>query len=272
MARLNLTYSQFSNGVPYLKFGTGSRTLLFLLGGPGNTLPVGAATAGFTRGMRGFCDEYTVYLVSRRSGLPPHYTTKDMADDYATIVRNDFGGHVDVIIGFSFGGLILQHFAADHGQLAGHMVMGGAAHKISAEAKRIDYQYALLVNQGKDREAMAERGAAVFPPGVRRKLLASVLWVLGPMLMGPVEGTFRQDVLIEAEAEMSHDAELSLGRIEAPLLVVCGRDDFAFSVMDVKETVGKIHDARLKVYNQGHSTVFLDKHFVDDVRAFTGRE
>ncbi len=271
MAKRNLTYDRFGNGVPYLKFGTGAKTLLFLLGGPGNTLPVGVATTGFTRGMRGFCDEYTVYLVSRKSGLPPHYTTKDMADDYAAIVRNDFSGQVDLIIGFSFGGLILQHFAADHGQLAKSMVIGGAAHKISAEAKRIDYRYALLVNQGKDREAMAERAAAVFPPGVRRKVLARVLWVFGPMLMGPVEGTFRHDVLIEAEAEMSHDAETSLGRIENPLLVVCGRDDFAFSVADVKEMVGKIRDARLKVYDQGHSTVFLDKHFVHDVQAFAKR-
>ena len=37
------TYGQFKNGVPYLRFGSGPRTLLFLLGGPGNTLPTGAA-------------------------------------------------------------------------------------------------------------------------------------------------------------------------------------------------------------------------------------
>lgn len=268
MSRLALTYDQFSNGVPYLKFGTGAKTLLFLLGGPGNTLPVGAATTGFTRGMRGFCDEYTVYLVSRRSGLPAQYSTKDMADDYAALIRADFGGYVDVVIGFSFGGLILQHFAADHGRMAGHLVIGGAAHKISTEAKQIDHRYAVLVSQGKDREAMAERAAAVFPPGLRSKLLASVLWLFGPMLMGSVQGTFRQDVLIEAEAEMAHEAEASLVRIDVPVLVVCGRDDFAFSVADVKEMVSNIRHAKLKVYDQGHSTVFLDKSFVGDVRAF----
>lgn len=272
MAAFILTYGQFSNGVPYLTFGSGPKTLLFLLGGPGNTLPVGAATAGFTRGMKGFSDEYTVYLVSRRSALPQGYSTKDMSDDYAALIRADFGGHVDVIIGFSFGGLILQHFAADHGHLASHMVMGGSAHRISAEALKIDHRYAQLVNQGRDREAMAERAAAVFPPGVRRTLLAGVLWTLGPTLMGPVKGSFRQDVLIEAEAELAHHADDSLRRINSPILVVCGRDDFAFSVADVKEMVSLIPTATLKVYDQGHSTVFLDKHFVEDVRAFVAKQ
>lgn len=272
MARLQLSYAHFQNGVPYLKFGSGPKTLLFLLGGPGNTLPVGAATTGFTRGMRGFCDDYTIYLVSRKSGLPVGYTTKDMADDYAELIDSDFGGQVDVIIGFSFGGLILQHFAADHGHLAGHLVIGGAAHRISQEALRIDHRYAVLINQRRDREAMAERAAAIFPPGLRRRLLAGVLWVLGPVLLGPAQGSFRQDVLIEAEAELSHQPEASLARISRPVLVVCGRDDFAFSLADVQDMVSKIPTARLKVYAQGHSTVFLDERFVDDVRAFTRDE
>ena len=42
MAKLTLTYGQLSNDVPYLTFDGGANTLLFLLGGPGNTLPVGA--------------------------------------------------------------------------------------------------------------------------------------------------------------------------------------------------------------------------------------
>ena len=53
MAETKLTYSQFQNGVPYLRLGTGAKTLLFLLGGPGNTLPAGYAASGFTRGMQG---------------------------------------------------------------------------------------------------------------------------------------------------------------------------------------------------------------------------
>lgn len=272
MTKLTLEYDTFRNGVPYLRFGKGARTLLFLLGGPGNTLPTGAATAGFTRGMKGFCDAYTVYLVSRKSRLAAGYTTRDMANDYAELIRAEFGGHVDVIIGFSFGGLILQHFAADHAELAGALVIGGAAHRVSPAALTIDHDYARLVHQGKDRDAMATRAAAVFPPGLRRRLLGGLLWVVGPLLMGPITATFRDDVLIEARAELAHESVDSLKRIQAPVLVVCGKDDFAFAQRDVEEMVSLIANATLKVYDQGPSTVFLDSRFATDVRDFAERE
>lgn len=270
MPKPQITYGAFRNGVPYLRFGAGVKTLLFLLGGPGNTLPVGLASMGFTRGMRGFADDYTIYLASRKSGLPAGYTTKQMADDYAELIGSDFGGHVDVMIGFSFGGMILQHFAADHAGLCGHLVIGGAAHRVSAAAAQVDYQYAKLVSEGRDRAAMAQRAAALFPAGVRRRLLAAALWLFGARLLGPVGSSFRSDVLIEAEAELAHDAAESLRRIQAPVLVVCGSDDFAFPLSDVLEMTSMIANSTLKIYDRGHSTVFLDKRFVEDVRVFTG--
>lgn len=269
MPQTKLTYNQFKNGVPYLRFGSGTKTLLFLLGGPGNTMPVGYAASGFTRGMQGFEMDYTIYLVSRKSGLPEGYTTRNMADDYAELIRADFGGQVDLIIGFSFGGLIAQHFAADHADLCGHLVIGGAAHRISEAAKRIDYQYASLIHQGKDREAMAERAAAVFPSGVLKHVLSTVLWAFGKSLLGPVTDTFRKDVLIEAQAELAHESTDNLRRITVPVLIVCGTNDFAFPLSAVKAMADMIAQATLKVYERGHSTVFLDKRFVSDVREFT---
>jgi glycosylphosphatidylinositol transamidase (GPIT) subunit GPI8 len=37
-------------------------------------------------------EEYTVYEVLRRPGMPHGYTMKDMADDYARMIREQFGG------------------------------------------------------------------------------------------------------------------------------------------------------------------------------------
>lgn len=268
MAKPMWDYGTFTHGVPYLRFGQGAKTLLFLLGGPGNTLPVGAAAAGFLRGMRGFCEEYTIYLAGRKSSLPQGYTTRNMADDYAELIREDFGGSVDVLIGFSFGGLIVQHFAADHAELAGHIIIGGAAHKISAAAKQIDSQYAAYISCRADRAAMAVRAGALFPPGICRSLLAKLLWLVGPALLGPVSDVFRKDVLVEANAELTHDSMERLRRIRVPVLIVCGKDDFAFALRDVEEMARLIPQATLKVYTCGHSSIFLDKCFVRDVQAF----
>lgn len=265
------SYGRFTNGIPYLRFGTGPRTMLFPVGGPGNLLPRGYAASGFTRAMKGFTTDYTIYLTSRKSGLPTGYTTRNMSDDYAALVRQDFAGHVDLVLGHSFGGLILQHFAADYPGLFDHLVICGAAHRITEAARRIDYRYAELLSEGKDREAMAQRAEAVFATGLMRHLLYGALWVFGKTLLGPIDDTFRRDVLIEAKAELNHDSMESLKRIKVPILIVCAANDFAFLVDDAKEMAGLIPGSTLKIYDRGHVGIFMDKRFVRDVAEFTAR-
>jgi pimeloyl-ACP methyl ester carboxylesterase len=269
MAQTKLINGTFKNGIPYLRFGNGPKTLLFLAGGPGNLVPTGFGASGFTRGMKAFCEDYTIYLVTRKSALPEGYTTRNMSDDYAELIEQEFGGHVDLVLGVSYGGLIAQHFAADHSELFSHMVIAVAAHKISEAAKRIDYRYAELISQGKDRDAMAQRAEAAFSSGPLKPVMSAVLWTVGKPLLGPLNDTFRKDVVIEAKAELSHESTESLKRIKVPVLVVGGGDDFAFPLSYMKEMASLIEKATLKVYEGGHMTAFLDKRFVQDVREFT---
>jgi pimeloyl-ACP methyl ester carboxylesterase len=62
-------------------------------------------------------DDYTTWIVLRKSSLPDGYTLREMSDDNAAAVRRGFGQAVDVI-GISTGGSIAQHFAADHWAVA----------------------------------------------------------------------------------------------------------------------------------------------------------
>jgi pimeloyl-ACP methyl ester carboxylesterase len=268
MAQTKFIRGVFKNGIPYGRFGAGPKTLLFLAGGPGNLVPTGLGAAGFVRGMRAFRDDYTIYFVTRKSGLPEGYTTKQMSDDYAELIREEFGGHVDLVMGVSYGGLIAQHFAADYPALFDHLVIVMAAHKISAAAKRIDCRYAELIHQRKDRAAMAVRAAAVFPSGPLKYVMGAALWTLGKPLLGPVDDTFRRDILIEARAEATHESTESLQRIKVPVLIVAGRDDFAFPLGAMQEMAGLIEQATLKVYQGGHTAAFLDKRLARDVREF----
>jgi pimeloyl-ACP methyl ester carboxylesterase len=272
MTKPKLQYSKFTNGVPLARFGSGSKTLLFPVGGPGNLLPTARAASGFIRIMQGFTTDYTVYLASRKSGLREGYTTRDMADDYAELIRQDFGGHIHLALGHSFGGLILQHLAAEYPKLVDHVVICGAAHRITDAAKSIDLRYAQLINQGNDRNAMAVRAEAVFPRGPLKHLLYGVLWLFAKQLLGPIDATFRRDVLIEAQAEVNHESIESLKRINLPVLIICGRHDFAFRLADVEEMAGLIRGSRLKVYDRSHAGLIMDRRLVGDVRAFTTME
>jgi pimeloyl-ACP methyl ester carboxylesterase len=268
MASPALAHGTFSGGIPYLRFGSGGKTLLFFAGGPGNLVPSGFGASGFVRGMKGFTDEYTVWLVTRKSGLKDGYSTKDMSDDYAELVRDEFGGHVELVMGVSYGGLIAQYFAADHGELLDRLVIAMSAHVVSDEAKRMDMRYAELISLRRDRDAMALRADAVFT-GVARILARGLLWLLGKPLLGRIDDTFRSDVLIEAKAEAAHDSADVLPRIAVPVLVVGGSDDFAFPLAVTEQTARLIPDAALRVYRGGHTAAFLDKRFLPDVRAFT---
>lgn len=263
-----LRYGTFGGGIPYLRFGEGSRSMLFFAGGPGNTVPKGIGASGFVRGMRPFTAEYSITFVTRRSGLPEGYTTRDMAADYAALVRDELGGHVDLVLGASYGGLIAQHFAADYPELFDHLVIVMSAHVVSEAAKRIDTRYAELISQRRDRAAMALRAEAAFT-GLTRRVMAGVLWLVGKPLLGKLDATFRRDVVIEARAEATHDARESLGRITAPVLIVGGTDDFAFPLAALEELQRLIPGSALKIYTGGHTAAFLDKRFVGDVAAFT---
>ncbi len=263
-----LIHGTFAGGIPYLRFGDGPKTMLFLAGGPGNLVPSGLGASGFVRGMRAFIGEYSIYLVTRKSGLPEGYTTRDMSEDYAALVRDEFGGYVDLVLGVSYGGLIAQHFAADHPDLFGHLVIVMAAHVISDEAKRIDTLYAELISRHKDREAMALRADAAFI-GIARILMAGILWLFGKALLGKVDDTFRRDVVIEARAEVDHDALGALRRTTAPVLIVGGTDDFAFPLAALEEMHRLLPGSELRIYRGGHTAAFLDKRFVRDVADFT---
>ena len=76
MGDTGLDSGTFADGIPYARFGDGAKTMLFLAGGPGNLVPTGIGASGFVRGMRAFTDEYTIFLVTRKSGLPVGYSTR----------------------------------------------------------------------------------------------------------------------------------------------------------------------------------------------------
>lgn len=262
----------FNNGIPYLKHGDGPGTLLFLVGGPGAILPEGWAATGFLKGIRPYLANFTVYLAGRKSGLPVGYTTRQMADDYAEVLREDFGGKIDLVIGLSYGGLILQHLAANHQEMIRRIVIAGAAHVVSDEGKELDLKYAQLMVQGKVRAAMAVRAGAVVGKGPGRYLLGGFLFLLGKQLLGKCTAVQMRDLQIEVDAELLHNSRDCLDRIRDPVLVLYGRRDFAFRPKDVREMAGLIKGSRLVELNCGHGTLFLAKEFSKQVLDFVRNE
>ncbi len=262
------TAGYFKGGLPYNRFGRGPRPLVVFQGLMFENRPMPASMSGVYSRMYGSLkEEFTVYLVTRRPGLPAGYSMKDMSDDYAAMIREEFGSAVDVI-GISTGGSLVQHFAADHPDLVRRLVIHSSAYTLSDEAKRLQLRVRDLARERRWREAYA----AVFGPmlpssGVMKYAASPVLWLgswLAGWLAAPKDPS---DVVVTIEAEDKHDFKQRLAEIKALTLVVAGDRDPFYTQELFRETAAGIPNARLILYpGQGHPA--SGKQFGQDLLAF----
>jgi pimeloyl-ACP methyl ester carboxylesterase len=273
MSISGLQYGEFFGNISYVRWGAGKKTMIIFPGGPGNTVPSKFMIQNFYREYDPFTEEYSIYLISRKKGQPKGYSTRDMSNDYAEIIKHDFSGHVDIIISNSFGGMIAQHFAADYPQLFDHIVIAIAAHKMSEIGKKIDYKFAKLLSQGKTRNAAATIVDALYPPDITRYLYKVMFWLMGGILVGQMHETYKNDVMVEAQAELNHESRDSLTRIQIPILIICGTADVYFPREYVEEMANLVNESSLKLYEgKGHMGALEDEAFAKDIFEFIGQE
>jgi len=255
----------FGNGIPYVRFGKGESNLLVFSGGPGNDLPSGFMLRMFTSGFKRLAQDYMIYVVTRKLGLPEDYTTRDMSEDYATLITGEFdGGPLDVI-GTSYGGLIAQHLAADHPDLIRRLVIAMAAYRVGDEGRELDMKFAELMSQGKMREAFTTMILILYPGGIKKHFWKFFMWLFAPLMMKTP--THPSDPLVEAKAEYEHNTKNRLAEIKVPTLVIAGDKDFYFPAALYRETAEGIPNAKLILY-EGVGHMIMGKQFDEDVLAF----
>ncbi len=263
MARRRAITGYSSNGLPYACFGNGTRNLVVFDGLDFRHKPPSGIMLRMSTGyLKGLTNDYRIYIVSRRPGLPPGYSLRDMSDDYAVMIKNELGGVVD-IIGVSTGGGIAQYFAFDHQNLVRRLVLVMTGCRLTDESKELQMKVAELARKGKRRAAYALLATAIIRKGIAKHLFKWFMWLLGP-LMVPADPS---DGIVEIEADDRYDLSDQLDKIKADTLVIGGEEDFFYPV---RETAGKIPNARLVLYpNLGHNAMFArSRQFGEEIRAF----
>jgi len=211
-------------------------------------------------------DDYTVYVVLRRPGLPLGYTLKDMADDYAAMIREEFGGPIDVI-GVSTGGSIVQHLAADHPDLVRRLVIHSSAYTLSDEAKQLQMDTARLAQQRKWRQAYTTLlGPVMAHANGIRHFARPATWLISALMsLSPPKDA--SDLVVTVEAEDKFNFRDRLAEITAPTLVIAGDEDPFYTPALFLETAEGIPNARLILYSgMGHPA--SGKQFGRDLLAF----
>jgi len=268
MSRLKIIKGYFRSGLPYNQFGQGSRIVVVFQGLLFENKPLTGLPAFFmTRKYKFLKAEYRMYIVTRKPGLPDGYSMQNMADDYAEMIREEFGVPVDVI-GVSTGGSIAQHFAADHPDLVRRLVLHSSAFTLNDEAKSVQMRVGHLAHQRQWRAAYATMMGLSRPKrGVIRYLAKPLIWLVslfGGLLDAPEDPL---DLVVTIEAEDKHNFKDRLSEITAPTLVIAGDKDPFYTETLFRETDESIPNARLILYKgMGHPA--SGKQFSRDVLAF----
>ncbi len=249
----------FRSGLPYNRFGHGPRPLVIFQGLVFENKP----QSGLVTRMYNFLGEdYTAYSVLRKPGLPHGYSLRDMADDYATMIRDEFGGPVDVI-GISTGGSVVQPFAADHPDLVRRLVIHSSAHRLNDTAKAAQMEVGRLAGQRRWREAWATLLGFMLSPS---PLAGPQAW-LASLLLSLVPPKDPSDLVVTIEAEDQFYFKERLAQITAPTLVAAGDRDPFYTPALFRETAEGIPNARLILYpGMGHPA--SGRQFERDVLAF----
>jgi pimeloyl-ACP methyl ester carboxylesterase len=266
MAQKSATSGYFGNGMPYNRAGRGSKPLVIFQGLMFENKPQSGMTFGY-----GFLEkDYTLYAVLRKPGLPQGYTLKDMADDYAEMIRQEFGGAVDVI-GVSTGGSIALHFAADHPELLCRLVIHSSAHTLGEAGKQIQLEIGRLAQQGQITSAWQAMIRFILPrAGIWKLLNPALAWITARLLsLGKTPDL--SDLVITIETEDQHTFKDRLAEIKAPTLVIAGVDDPFYTPALFRETAAGIPHARLALYEKIRHPA-RGKQFERDMLAFLREE
>lgn len=229
-------------GHPYARIGVGSRVAIFMPGLSFTSEPSKPATVG--RLWKSWLQpikrhDLTFFEVGRRGDLPPGSTAEAIADDYAAVIRENWGKPVGVM-GTSTGGGYAQWLAIRHPDLVDRLVLGYTGHRIAPRALVEQRQAVEHFLAGRWRAGYAIFGAWFMPN--HRRLAGAAFWALGPYVMGRPRDL--RVLRLDADSDDGFDASGRIGEIRAPTLVVSGGRDAAYPPDLTRELVAGIPGAR----------------------------
>jgi pimeloyl-ACP methyl ester carboxylesterase len=257
----------FLGEFPYVRFGNGSENLVILPGitlenGPPNRLAAWTYRLGFGR----FAEGHTVYMINRRRGVPSHYTTREMAADYARVMEEKLGP--SRVMAFSTGGSIAQYVALDHPELVEKLILVVSASHLSDEGRETCERWRKLAHGRRWRELRADMASVNVTSETNKRLARAFMAVFGRFVLGTPSDP--SDFLTTLEADLGHDTTARVHEISAPTLIIGGSEDPFFSAGLLRENARRIPGAELRVYEGvGHGVPKERKRrYEDDALAF----
>ena len=249
MSAMDVERGLVGDGLPFVRFGSGQRTMVIFPGLADAAWDVNSRKWDFPLQFSRLAEKFTLYIISRRRRLPHGYTTRDMAADYARAFESRIGSAV--VLGISLGGYVAQHFAADYPDYVEQLVIASAASRVSEEGRRTPEKWLALAKENRWREFYRDIARVTM-----QEYNQTFSRFLAPLVRRP--DCDPADFLVSLEACLAHDSEESLPRIQAPTLLIGGTKDMFFPPSLLQETARRIRNAVLRfIDGAGHSAYAL---------------
>ena len=240
----------------YIRFGTGSKTLIMLPGLGDGLQTVRGTALPMALMYREFAKNFTVYAFSRNNDLPDGYSTRDMARDQAEAMER-LGIEKADVFGVSMGGMIAQWLAIDFPEKVNKLILTVTCARPNPILTESVKEWVSLAEQGNHTALMESNLRRIYSEDYYRKNK----WMT-PLLGLLTKPKSYDRFFIQAQACLSHDTFDSLSRIQAPTFVIGGEKDLALGGEASKEIAARISGAELRMYPQwGHSLYEEEKEF-----------
>ena len=232
----------------YVAFGHGEKALAVLPGLSDGLATVKGKALLLAPPYRRYFDAYTVYMFSRKNGMPKGYSIWDMAADQAAAMAA-LGLERACVLGVSQGGMIAQALAIGFPERVGKLVIAVSAARAGDMSRRCVTGWIEMARRGDHRALMIDTAEKSYSEAYLRKYRR-----LYPMLgcLGRPKSYAR--FFANAEAVLGFDASGELGRVACPTLILAGEEDRIVGAEASRELHERIPGSRLHVYpGLGHA-------------------
>lgn len=253
-----------SSGVmDYIRFGSGPRKLVLIPGVGDGLKTVKGMALPFAFLYRSLARDFTVYVFSRRRGLSPGMTTRDMAEDLNSAMES-LGLSSVYLVGVSQGGMISQWLAIDHPDKAEKLVLAVTLSRPNKTVIDVISHWKEMAERGDYRGIMLDTAERSYS---EKRLKKSRLEY---KLLGSIgKPKSFERFIIQAESCLTHNTYDLLCRIQSPTLVIGGKEDKIVTGKASEEIADRIANCQIYMYEGlGHGLYEEAPDFLPRVKAF----
>jgi len=240
----------------YIRFGKGKRILVMLPGLGDSLRSLKGTELPMALMYRMFAKDFTVYAFSRKANLPKGYSTRLMARDQAEAMEQ-LGIEKADVLGVSMGGMIAQHLAIDFPKKVDKLILCVTSARPNPILTESITEWVQLAKEGNHAAFMESNLRRIYSERYYRQNK----WMV-PLLGILTKPKSYDNLLIQADACLRHDAYEELCQIKAPTFVIGGEKDNALGGDASREIAARIPGAELLMYTQwGHGLYEEAKDF-----------